>query len=381
MKTALVLVASTLAGKTLAGAGNQSPSCTDISFPVTVTAANAIIPITTPITFQQVSGTYNIAARYCEPQNFVESRENTLQVLVHGITYTRNYWSGDGTLETSYDGAMYSWIDFASKQGYPTLSIDRLGNGLSDHPDPVNVLQSPLQVEVSHQIITIARNGNLPISKSRKFDKIVYAGHSYGSVLGNGLTVKYPNDADATILTGLTSKYNFGFIESVFVPAVVPASTVNPKKWSTLNSGYLAIDNKTAFELGFYYPGYFDQGLVDLDWENSGTVGEGELESALVFGPEVATGYVNPILDITGQHDSLMCTNPDPITARTPTGLWQTYNCGNGDNSSLAETKSLYPNADYEYYAPLASGHCLNFHYDAQLTFDYAHNWLNWNGF
>lgn len=135
----------------------------------------------------------------------------------------------------------------------------------------------------------------------------------YSSLTGLLLTSD-PNDADATILTGLTSKYNFGFIESVFVPAVVSASTVNPKKWSTLNSGYLAIDNKTAFELGFYYPGYFDQGLVDLDWENSGTVGEGELESALVFGPEVATGYVNPILDITGEYPLSMAKQTHILT-------------------------------------------------------------------
>jgi hypothetical protein len=70
------------------------PTCTEFDFPVTVSAANFEIPISTPLVFQQVSGTYSIHARYCEPENYVKSRQNTLQVLVHGITYTRNCKSG-----------------------------------------------------------------------------------------------------------------------------------------------------------------------------------------------------------------------------------------------------------------------------------------------
>ncbi len=35
----------------------------------------------------------------------------------------------------------------ASEQGYSTLAIDRLGNGLSDHPDPILIVQYPAQVD------------------------------------------------------------------------------------------------------------------------------------------------------------------------------------------------------------------------------------------
>lgn len=48
-------------------------------------------------------------------------------------------WSGDDQAATPltpdlapYGGSNYSWVDFASAQGFPTLAIDRLGNGLSD---------------------------------------------------------------------------------------------------------------------------------------------------------------------------------------------------------------------------------------------------------
>jgi hypothetical protein len=57
-------------------------------------------------------------------------------------------------------------------------------------PDPINVLQTPLQVEVNHQVITRARNGTLPIPNLPKFEKIAYVGHSYGSILGNSLNMK-----------------------------------------------------------------------------------------------------------------------------------------------------------------------------------------------
>ena len=38
-----------------------------------------------------VGGTFNTFARYCEPEVQVASRTNTLQLLVHGATYDRNY--------------------------------------------------------------------------------------------------------------------------------------------------------------------------------------------------------------------------------------------------------------------------------------------------
>jgi hypothetical protein len=121
--------------------------------------------------------------------------------------------------------------------------------------------------------------------------------------LTNIFLVTDPDDADATILTGLNKIYNNAFI-GAFVTALAPANTVNPAKWSKLNSGYLAFFNQTSFEEGFYYPGEFDQGLINLDFEIRGTAGVGELDSALALGPVVATTYKNPILDITGMSRS-----------------------------------------------------------------------------
>jgi hypothetical protein len=72
--------------------------CVNLTIPVTVTAENMDLPLNLdPANFlviveeilgdvldATVSGTFNIAATYCEPVNAVEDRFNTLQVLVHG---------------------------------------------------------------------------------------------------------------------------------------------------------------------------------------------------------------------------------------------------------------------------------------------------------
>lgn len=80
-------------------------NCENITIPVTVSAIDAYIPPGTTIallpalldlglTFNvSVQGTFNIAATFCNPQepNDFPDRINTLQVLVHGGTYTRTY--------------------------------------------------------------------------------------------------------------------------------------------------------------------------------------------------------------------------------------------------------------------------------------------------
>lgn len=51
-----------------------------------------LIPVT-------LSTTYNIAARYCDPEILVLHRQGTLQLLVHGGTHTRDCESSFPSLE------------------------------------------------------------------------------------------------------------------------------------------------------------------------------------------------------------------------------------------------------------------------------------------
>jgi hypothetical protein len=109
----------------------------------------------------------------CEPQVANASRADTIQFLVHGISYDKNYWNGLGTDE-------YSWVDYATKQGYPTLAIDNLGNGESDHPDALLVTQQTIQVEIQHVIIGMLRAGTLP-NVPKAFSKVLFVGKCISS--------------------------------------------------------------------------------------------------------------------------------------------------------------------------------------------------------
>ena len=132
----------------------------------------------------------NIGATYCPGFG---SRAQTLQILIHGpwvlphlasnvqlasdlfsVAYTRSYWFG------LYYSQSNSWVDYAASLGYATLSIDRLGNGLSDHPDPIVDVQLSYQAEELHQIILQARAGLIPETNTN-FNRIVVVGHSLGS--------------------------------------------------------------------------------------------------------------------------------------------------------------------------------------------------------
>jgi hypothetical protein len=147
------LLAATTVVASPAAIQRRGPKCTDFKIPVTTSAPTKIIlnpptEFTNPLVLvdfitsqveagvgailggagsQITSGTYNMAMRYCEPENYVTSLANTAQYLQHAITNTKEYWNGL-TYPTGYKGDMYSWIAYASKQGCPTLSVDNLGS-------------------------------------------------------------------------------------------------------------------------------------------------------------------------------------------------------------------------------------------------------------
>lgn len=120
--------------------GNVASNCRDVTFTVSATAQNQVATspppnllnldaslafLAQPVELTTVSGTQKIYGQYCEPVKD-SSRAKTLQFLVHGITYDHKYWAGFQTIPSS---ALYSWVTFANAKGYPTLAIDRLGNG------------------------------------------------------------------------------------------------------------------------------------------------------------------------------------------------------------------------------------------------------------
>jgi pimeloyl-ACP methyl ester carboxylesterase len=234
-------------------------------------------------------------------------------------------------------------------------------------------VQAPAEVEVIHQMILAARAGDLPIPGSRAFDKIIYVGHSYGSLIGNALNTLYPSDANATVLTGYSSQL-VAVVPSVFVEAVpLPADTLQPSRFGNLPVGYLEVSSESG-DRSLFFAGGYDPALFSYDFSIRGTVSLGEAVT-IASSIQIATKYTNPVFVVTGQDDAIFC-NLLGLDILLNTG------CGSGSSSFLAQTSALYPNAvNYEWYAVPNSGHCWQLHYAAQAAFGTVHTWMANNGF
>ena len=149
--------------------------------PLTATASNKVFPIPTDLNYsdpgainalvQTVIGdgdtpfplvptTFDgiVAARYCPPEVEIANRSDVIQLFMSGVTENNLYWFGLGYPE-GFDGDMYSTVDYASKQGYPTLIIDRIGVGNSTVPDPILQQQIQLEEAVSHELVIMLKAG------------------------------------------------------------------------------------------------------------------------------------------------------------------------------------------------------------------------------
>ena len=192
-----------------------------------------------------IFGTYTINAKLCYPKDWSPSKSSkTIQFLIHGILFDKSYWDfAEG----------YSFVDIAAAAGYPTFSYDRLGVGLSDHPDPIQVVQSPLQVEIAHVMIQSLRAGKFA---GQKFDHVVGVGHSFGSIQTVGVTARYPKDYDAIVLTG----FSLALERNAWAVAgfdVAIASQNQPSRFGSLPNGYLVTDTLISDQYAYArYPNY-----------------------------------------------------------------------------------------------------------------------------
>lgn len=193
-----------------------------------------------------VTGTFGIYSKLCFPADpALAKKVQTLQILTHGGTLDHTYW------DIAPD---YSYVDQAAAAGYATFSYDRLGTGLSDHPDPVQIVQLPIQIEIAHILIQKLRAGNIG---DRSFEKVVGVGHSLGSALTQGVAAKYPKDLDALILQGTSTFFTYAFTGLASEDPQI-ANTDPSGRFKNLADGYhTPAPTPQAIQFGFYrYPGF-----------------------------------------------------------------------------------------------------------------------------
>jgi pimeloyl-ACP methyl ester carboxylesterase len=263
----------------------------------------------------------------------------------------------------------YSWAYHAASQGYATLAIDNLGNGQSERPDPVEVVQGPLQLSILHNIIQGLRAASIK-GIPTKYDKVVMACHSYGSVLGRLVATFFPtNGADAYILTAAAGVLSglTGFINDTQARS---ASAIDPR-FPHLAPAYVAVAKEAIRSALYSLDGSFDPKMEKFDADSPHVFAVGEIASPPPVEPSAFTG---PVLFLTGRRDQIACGDGNIFT--------ELPDCGVGPTSIPANASSLFEKSShFDAYVPLDTAHNVNTHFEAPHAFGAAHAWLQTVGF
>ena len=192
-----------------------------------------------------IKNTFDIYAKLCFPSNPSTAKAiKTVQFLTHGDTLDSSYWD---------IAPGYSYVDAAVAAGYATFSYDRIGVGKSEHPDPLQVVQGPLQVEIAHALIVRLRHAQIG---SYSFTSVIGVGHSAGSAVTEGLTTKYPQDFDAIILTGTST--SVAYVNTALASYDLTIANLDPSaKFTSLPNGYLVQPNTQSIQFSnFRWPNF-----------------------------------------------------------------------------------------------------------------------------
>jgi pimeloyl-ACP methyl ester carboxylesterase len=288
-----------------------------------------------------VSGTYNINSKLCFPASTQVINPKTVQALTHGVGFDKGYWD--------FYSVHYSYVDAAAAAGFTTFSYDRLGTGLSDHPDPIQVVQAPLHVSILHELIQKLRAGAIA---NTTFSNVVGVGHSFGSDVTASDTSQYPEDLDAAVLTG----YGDSAGQAVFFSGLnlAIAGHNDPTRFDNLSNGFLVPSTIISIQFGFFRTPNFDPLVLAAAETAKQTFTFGELftKSQLAVS---APNYTGPVIIVDGENDLDKCDGNCLI----PPDLLAT---------TLATQFSVAKSSSTSYVAP-TTGHGLNLHYTAKPAY------------
>ncbi|MFD5088986.1 alpha/beta hydrolase [Amycolatopsis thailandensis] len=270
VKAVLLTAVLSPLGATTAVATERPARCAEQRFPVEVNGERQII-----------------AGELCVRGGL--GARTPLQVLLHGGTYDRTYW------DWPVQSRRYSYVDSATRAGYATLNLDRLGYGRSSRPDPEK-LDFAAGGDAVHQVVRQLRP---------RFRTIVLNGHSMGGLVAERAAER--GGVDAVIVSGIPRDRPGGQAKtaSPFHPAELDPKFAG-KPWAR---GYLTTRPGVRART-FHHPGTYDPAIIPFEEALKDTVASAELRSvgpgaAKRSAPKVPTAYV------LGEHDTLVCGGGD----------------------------------------------------------------------
>lgn len=139
----------------------------------------------------------------------------------------RSYWN--------FFSSQYSYVDAAAQAGHATFFYDRLGVGLSAHPDAIETVQAGVEVAIAHALTQALRAGEFA---NTKFARVAGVGHSFGSIITVAQLNQWPTDLDAAVLTGYAQPATGLALFMAALNAAIASQNV-PSKFAGLSNGYL----------------------------------------------------------------------------------------------------------------------------------------------
>ncbi|MGH9244373.1 MAG: alpha/beta fold hydrolase [Acidimicrobiales bacterium] len=362
----IVLAAMVAATPAIAHSTPEEPSCRASSLPVQLEldlppllpggGLDVGLPLPPPVV-----GDQDVFVRLCLPAGETPS---TVQLLVHGITYSHRYWDiPDPTGGTD----RYSWVAAATERGYATLAIDRIGIGQSSHPLSA-LIDMDQNAYVVHQVVRALRAGvisgpNGPVS----FDKVVLVGHSYGSWT-SWFEASRSHDVDGVVVTGATHNVREIAAPLLVVPNLYPAAIDPQFPPLGLDPGYLT-SRPGARDDMFYAPSTdYDPAVVAEDEATKQTVTGTELANYPVLLRTQLEIRV-PAFILVGDKDGLFCSqDPGDLGA----------DCSSPEALIAGEAPWYGPDVPcIDAFVTPNAGHDLNAMFSSEVSFAAALDWLD----
>lgn len=260
----------------LSGPAVADQRCTETDLPVTL----VLLP-------QTVHG------KLCLPAGDIPK---TVQLLVHGGTYNRQYWDLPNV------PARYSYQQDMADHGLATFAIDALGSGASSQPLSA-LITGTGQASVVHQVIGQLRAGRVG---GTRFDRVVLVGHSMGSGIVAVEASTY-HDVDGVILTGFSHSMDLLALTAIFVDGVRPALLDPVLSRRNSDPGY--VTTMLGARRVFHDPGLVDANVLAADEATKDQVAATVVPDllTLAFTSPLTRSVTAPVLIANGAVDALFC--------------------------------------------------------------------------
>ncbi|WP_174273241.1 alpha/beta hydrolase [Sphingomonas bacterium] len=278
--------------------------------------------------------------------------DTPVQLLIHGGAYNHTYW------DSPFKPEVYSYVQAATKRGYATLNIDRLGYGQSDHP-VATTLNFDVAGYITHQLVQTLRGGALGV----RFTRVILNGHSMGALTAENEAANY-HDVDGLIVSGIGHNLNPPPEQlTTFTPAATDPKFVGQLALATYLTSRPNVRISVFVSGGTYDPAIppYEEGIL------KDTLSPTEFTALPIDTNDqvqLTQKITAPVLFAQGRYDKIWCTG--------------TFDCQT-DPQALKEPTYWQPGVFTRVVIPDA-GHSINSNLSAPTFYETTFTWLAQHG-